>query len=181
MCKTLLDAALLEKRVGITVKVDPDPCLSMIITPFATTMEISLEKTTGDAFQYKLKRTDDILDTGKVHSSATKDQALFTSSVAECLIDKYEIHDSTSGKVTLVNPTDIPNAILSIDRTTGFTDSLKLRGLNTANSKQADIDLKIVVCGEETITLVDTKTAIIVNELLTSTSTSMYPVTNTDL
>jgi hypothetical protein len=45
----------------------------MNIIPFATTMEISLEKTTGDAFQYKLKRTDDILDTGKVHSSATKD------------------------------------------------------------------------------------------------------------
>jgi hypothetical protein len=73
------------------------------------------------------------------------------------------------------------NAVLSIARNAGFTDSLKLRGLNTANSKQADIDLKIVVCGDETITLADTKTSIIVNELLSSSGGTMYSVVNADL
>ena len=73
------------------------------------------------------------------------------------------------------------NAVFSIARTAGFTDSLKLRGLNTANNKQADINLKIVVCGDETITLVDTKTSIIVNELLSSSGGTMYSVVNADL
>ena len=155
MCNTLLGAALETKKVLVTVKVDPGSCSAMTINPFSDTIEISLEKTTGDPFQYKLLRTDAILDSGKVDSSFTKDQALFTPSISTCpSIDKYEIHDSTSGgKVTLVNPTDMTNAGLSITRTTGFTDSLKLRGLNTANNKEADINLKIVVCGDETITL----------------------------
>ena len=155
MCNTLLGAALETKKVLVTVKVDPGSCSAMTINPFSDTIEISLEKTTGDPFQYKLLRTDAILDSGKVDSSFTKDQALFTPSIATCpSIDKYEIHDSTSGgKVTLVNPTDMANAALSITRTDSFTDSLKLRGLNTANNKEADINLKIVVCGDETITL----------------------------
>ena len=182
MCNTLLGAALEAKKVLVTVKVDPGSCSAMTINPFLDTIEISLEKTTGDAFQYKLLRTDATLGSGKVDSSFTKDQALFTPSIATCpSIDKYEIHDSTSGKVTLLNPTDMNNAILSIARTDGFTDSLKLRGLNTANNKQADIDLKIVVCGDETITLVDTKTSIIVNELLSSSGGTMYSVVNADL
>jgi len=119
------------------------------------------------------------LDSGKVDSSATVTDQLFTSSVSGCPIEAYEIRSYTGSAVTIVNPTDLATAYLNIVRTAGFTATMDLRA--TIGSTTSDISLKIVVCGDETIALADTKTVIIVNELLTGTATTPYQVSDSTI
>jgi len=105
---------------------------------------------------------------------------LFTSSVSGCPIEKYEFTSNThSAELTLENPTDMVNAYLNIVRTAGFTASMTLRA--TLGSETSDISLSVIVCGDETIALVDWKTAIIVNELLTGASPSPYEVSTSTM
>ena len=198
MCNTLLGAALIANKVELTVKVDPDPCLSMTINKFNDSMEISVMKSTGAAFEYILKRTDAVLDSGDVHSDVAENEALFTPSDSSCAIEIYEITSSNSGKITLLNPADLNTAAISIVRTDGFTDSMNLKAYGAGGTIDASINLKIVVCGDETIVLAGTTTSIFVNELLAagngqggsssggltrrlSAGAAQYSVTNADL
>ena len=57
-------------------------------------------------------------------------------------------------------------AYLLIDQSSSFSKDIVLRG--KAGSAYADIALTVVVCGDETIDLIDANTPVIVNELLTS-------------
>jgi len=105
---------------------------------------------------------------------------LFTSSDNACPIEKYElIGNEFPSSVTLVNPTDMVNAYLDIVRTAGFKTFIRLRA--TLGSNDSEMILTVTVCGEETIALADTKTAIIVNELLTGASPSPYEVSTSTI
>jgi hypothetical protein len=99
---------------------------------------------------------------------------LFNTAVSGCPIENYRINDfdpdSFESTVSLVNPDNIATAYLEIARTAGIKGAIDLRG--TSNSRTGDIRLTIVVCGSETLALAaGATTAVIVNEIVTSTGT----------
>jgi len=61
------------------------------------------------------------------------------------------------------------NANLKITRSTAGIETAKLKAYAASGAVSAEIDVKIIVCGDETITLVDSTKLTILNGLLTGT------------
>ena len=138
------------------------------------------------SFNYVLKRTEAVLDSGNVVSTATANIDNFEVSVTGCSITSQQLYLSSDtsvvysgADVVIQSSSDAANAYLAINRATHFTKDFILKGL-APTSKTQDINLKIIICGEETISEVAGTTQIIVNKF-DSVATGPVFTAQTDL